>query len=257
MTVMSPQLAPPTPAEQELSFSRLKPRWWALSIAYRVVGLMRLAIGHERVLRLMLNLHWITWRMAYELTYTFFGGGFVNDTYGVSASVLARYVPSGGTVIDIGCGAGRLAHLIQPGTRFLGLDRDVDRIAQAQQAFAANPLVAFRCHDLTSKWPADAVGDVVLLVGVLERVDDPDALLQRLHQVASTLIVEVPDLDASPLNWARRRMNCPWYSDADHVREYTVELLESQLTRNGWVPVEWVQRGAMVLAVCRASGIAH
>ena len=241
-----------TVTEQELSFPRTKPRWMALSIAYRIVTLMRLTIGHERALRLMLNLHWITWRLAYELTNTFFGGGFVNETYGVSAAGLARYVPAGGRVIDIGCGAGRLAHLMPPGVHFLGFDRDADRIAQAQREFAGNPLVAFRCHDLTATWPEDAVGDVALLVGVLEHVDDADALLRKLHQVAPTLIVEVPDLDASPLNWARRRLRCRWYSDNDHVREYTRDVLEAQLVRNDWTPVEWVQRGAMVLAICRA-----
>jgi hypothetical protein len=46
-------------------------------------------------------------------------------------------------------------------------------------------------------------------------------------------------------------MNCPFYSDADHVREYTVDILNSQLVRNGWQVVENRKRGGGVLAIAQ------
>ena len=237
--------------EERTCFPRTKRRWWLLAIGYRVARVGRFALGDRRFLRFLLNLHWICWRLAYELAYTMFGRTFPNETYGVSTLLLEQYLPDGGTVIDIGCGAGRLAHLVPTGTRVLGLDRDNARLAEAHEIFHGDPSVQFRYHDLTTGLPEGVSGDVALLVGVLEHVDNGDALLRSLHAVATTLVVEVPDTEADPLNWARRHLDCPWYTDADHVREYTRELLDAQLRRTGWMPLEWVQRGAMVLAVCR------
>jgi hypothetical protein len=143
--------------------------------------------------------------------------------------------------------------MIPDGATLLGIDYDSGRIEVASRTFAANPRVQFRHYDLTNPWPKDAVGDVATLIGVLEHVDDADGLLQRLHAVAPVLIVEVPDTDSTPLNWTRRELGARWYTDNDHVREYTRPLLQAQLCRTGWAPVEWVHRGTLVLAVCRTT----
>ena len=202
----------------------------------------------------MLDAEWITWRLAYELTGEWYGGGQLNNlAYGVSADLLAAHVPPRGTVIDLGCGIGRLAALLPPDVTYIGLDQNRDRLAHAQREFAARPAVRFQYYDATTPWPDGVVGDTVLLVGVLEHVESPETLLRQLRAVAPTLIVEVPDVEADPLNWARQQVGCRWYSDDDHVREYTKALLADQLTRSGWTPNLWVQRGLMVTAVCQAT----
>jgi hypothetical protein len=112
--------------------------------------------------------------------------------------------------------------------------------------------VTYTEHDLANGPPAALHGDVVCLIGVLEHLDHPVSFLQSLRTVAPTLIVEVPDVEANPLNWARRRLpGCPWYSDADHVREYSRDSLLEHLARANWTADLIVQKGGMVLAACR------
>jgi len=63
----------------------------------------------------------------------------------------------------------------------------------------------------------------------------------------------VPDFESDPLNIVRLAEGCAFYSDADHVREYTEEILNAQLTRNGWVVLENRKSGGAVLAVAEQS----
>jgi hypothetical protein len=95
--------------------------------------------------------------------------------------------------------------------------------------------------------------DLVLLFHVLEHIDDVDALLRDLTLVAARVLVEVPDFDSDPLNYARLRLGRSFYSDSDHVREYTAPLLERQLSRAGWKVTRLeVRRGSIVAAAERS-----
>src|SRR5947209_4284706 len=96
--------------EESSSFTRAKPRWLSLSIAYRLVRVARLCLGDRRVLRSMLNLSWITRRLSHELNCAVYPGEYSNETQAVTRSLLAKYVPQDGTVVDVGCGHGRLGH---------------------------------------------------------------------------------------------------------------------------------------------------
>ncbi len=55
--------------------------------------------------------------------------------------------------------------------------------------------------------------DVVLLVHVLEHIDDAPALLKSLPPLARSLIVEVPDFEANPLNVLRHHFGLPYFGD--------------------------------------------
>ncbi|MBV9774219.1 MAG: class I SAM-dependent methyltransferase [Gemmatimonadetes bacterium] len=238
--------------EADISFPRRKPRWIALSLTYRLVQVARWIVGDRALLRFFLNANWICWRFSYELSWQTFGGAFRNTTYCVSDDLLARWIPAGGAVVDIGCGTGRLCHMAgRHAGRVVGIDYDRTLIAQAVRQNTSSH-IEFRVGDVTTALPGEQF-DVALLVAVLEHIEDVDSLLRSIRTVAPTLIVEVPDFDADPLNLVRRDLACVWYTDADHVREYTQPVLEEHLARNGWTPVEWERRGGMMLAVCERS----
>lgn len=95
----------------------------------------------------------------------------------------------------------------------------------------------------------DRTFDVALLVHVLEHIDDPDLLLKRIREVASTLIVEVPDFEADALNLVRYELGLPCYTDADHVREYSPDILRYQMERSGWVPTLQQRKKESVIMV--------
>lgn len=71
--------------------------------------------------------------------------------------------------------------------------------------------------------------DYVLLIHVLEHIDNPELLLMEVRGNCSKLVIEVPDHESNALNWTRRKLGRPYYSDADHVREYSLDLITKQL----------------------------
>lgn len=181
----------------DISFPREKPRWLALSLSYRIVRILKAILGERRLVRLFLNLHWIAWRFSYELTHELIGKPFRNHTYCTSREVLERWVPAGSSILDIGCGTGRLCQLAAPiASRVLGVDYDSGLIGEANRE---NPFphVEFRVADVTDDF-VDERFDVVLLVAVLEHIQDVDEILSSIRAISPRLIVEVPDFDADP-----------------------------------------------------------
>lgn len=232
--------------EQDISFPRHKPRWPLLSIGYRVLRLARLLFGDRAVLRFMLNANWISWRFSYEISMGLFGPSFRNTTYATSEQLLQRWIPIGGSVLDIGCGTGRLCQMASAyAERVLGIDYDPLVIEEAA-ARNTRPNVEFRLVDVNASLPTERF-DLTLLVAVLEHIEDVDKLLTAVRRISSAVIIEVPDFEADCLNLVRRDVGCAWYTDADHVREYIQPVLERHLVRNGWIPREWNRRGGMLL----------
>ena len=235
-------------SEQELKMPRRKPRSIAISLLYRLTRLARAAGLERAVLRLYLFGSWIFWRLAYEISAARLGPEFENAARGISAEILRRHIPAGAVVLDFGCGNGRLTRMAAPFSgRVIGVDRAVDAALRA--GVPAN--VEYVCGDGLAVLEARHY-DVVLLVHVLEHVDDGDALLRTMGEHARRIIVEVPNFEADPLNAARRAEGLPFYTDADHVREYTPEILRAQLERSGLHVLEQEVRGAAIVAVAES-----
>jgi SAM-dependent methyltransferase len=242
----------PAPSERDISFPRPKPRWLPLSISYRVMRLARRLFGDRRVLRVMLNAHWILWRMSFETTVQYYGDAFPDATFCLSDDLLRTLIPPGGSVIDIGCGGGRLSQMAATcAGRVLGIDYDPVNIAVAK-ASNTHAHVEFRLGDVTSVLPGERF-DLAVVVAILEHIEDVDGLLRQIHRVAPRLVVEVPDFDQDVFNLVRRDLGCVWYTDADHVREYTRQVLAQHLERNGWKPSRWEFRGGMQLVVAEST----
>lgn len=232
----------------EPSFPRKKPRSFMVGASYRAVRLLQRLIGRRRMTVLLLDLEWLTWRLAYEGSYELIGASLPDETYCVTPELLAAIIPPGGTVLDVGCGFGRLCEMASPyASRVLGIDTDADRI---RGSVVKAPNVELRAADVMSDMEGEHF-DVVILAGVLEHLDEPISILRHLRDQADVAVVEVPDVEADPLNLARRRFGCRLYSDDDHLREYTPELLSAHLIAAGWNPVRWERRGKMVGAVAR------
>lgn len=232
-----------------MDFPRRKPRSAPTAIAYRLTRLARRALGPERTTRLLLETERVVWRLAYEAVYEE-DPAFPDDTYCVTPDLLAEVIPAGGTVLDVGCGFGRLCDMAAPyASRVVGIDSDENRIA-GTVATASN--IELRVGDVTADL-ADERFDVAILAGVLEHIDDPVKLLAAVRDRADRVVVEVPDMEADPLNFARQQRRMRWDSDDDHVREYTPALLAAQLAEAGWTAERWERRGKMVLAVAVSS----
>lgn len=238
--------------ESELELPRTKPRLQWLRLGYRVVPLAKFLLGAERLLRLCLNGAWMLRRLAFEIAGDVYGEPLYAATGGVSETLLREWIPERAGVLDLGCGTGRLSRLLGScGHRVLAIDRDTAKIETARRA-PASPNVTFVVGDVTKSLVGQIGGarfDVALLVHLLEHLDEPESLLRELLGFAEWLVVEVPDFEADPLNRLRLSLDAPFFSDADHVREYTARMLQEQLDRSGWRLLQHRLRNGAIVAL--------
>jgi trans-aconitate methyltransferase len=104
----------------------------------------------------------------------------------------AALVPDGCSVVELGCGTGRLASLLVARARtYVGVDFSPRCIAEAQRFV---PGAAFALADLRSDQLIDA--EVYVANEVLEHLDDDLGLLSRIPRGA-LVIVSVPSFDSA------------------------------------------------------------
>jgi SAM-dependent methyltransferase len=232
--------------EAQLTFPRAKHRDLLASVLHRAAWFAFRRIG-VRALAVELRLSRIIGRLAFEHAGALYGDDFHNATLALPAAPLAEWVPAGSRVLDIGCGTGRVARLIAPhADAVLGLDRNPRAISVARQR-TRHAGVTYAIADATGELPTGF--DVTVLSHVIEHIEPVDAFLAGLHDVTGRLLVEVPQFGMDALNVVRRQHGIDFSSDADHVREYTREVLDAQLRRNGWQPVAWVERPISIAAL--------
>ena len=248
---------PKVAAENDLSFQRKKPRVWLVSVGYQAMRLARWCVGPRRLLRACLVISWLFRRFALELCFDVFGDSFHDSTMGVTDELLKEWIPQGGSVIDVGCGHGRWCHAsASHASMVVGIDNNRKYIETAKKNYQ-NPRVIF----IYGRFPDDLdqhglVGrtfDLALLIHVLEHIDDVDQLLQSVSRVTETVVVEVPDFESDSLNVVRHVYRSPYYSDADHVREYTLGLLRQHLERNQWNVVYSERRFGVIVMVAKVA----
>jgi len=239
------------PTEKALSFSRDKDRSLLASAAYRTRQIIRSMFGRERELRLLLELHRIFGRLAFEASGVVYSRNFHLVTKGISEELLSEILTQDATVVDIGCGIGRWSNIAGKFCRsVVGVDFDEKLISQAREISTASN-VEFIVGDVTVDLPSEKY-DIGILSHVIEHIEEVDEFLCKLQGVAKTLLIEVPDFNADSLNRVRLELGVDFYTDGDHVREYTSETLGEQLVRNGWTIRSFHHRNGCI--VCIADG---
>lgn len=234
--------------EQNLSMPRRKDVSLSTRLSYRFTNLSKHIFGKETMLRFFLNSSWLFWRFAFELSGEIYDSRFHEHSKALSEDFLRKHIPENGSVIDVGCGVGRWCNIASKyAEKVVGIDYTESLIAEAKKRYQPEN-IKFLVGDVTKDLQGEKF-DLALLLHVIEHIEDADRILQDLKSIASKIIVEVPDFEHDPLNYVRLKQGTPFYSDGDHVREYTQEILVNQLERNGWRVVETYKNGGAVLAV--------
>lgn len=236
--------------EEDLVFARSKPRFLFLRLSYLLKKLLQPLLGTKRLLRFSLTASWLLRRFAFELSCESFGNRFQQSALALSEEDLRQWIPDGGSVIDVGCGTGRWSRIAaRYAGQVVGMDYDEAHV-KAARSISSDSTIEYVVGDVT-KDLKDRRFDIGLLIHVIEHMEDPDSVLRSLHKIVDTIIVEVPDFEADCLNLIRLELDCPYYSDADHVREYTLPILKEQLRRNGWTTCESKHHGGAILIVAK------
>jgi SAM-dependent methyltransferase len=120
----------------------------------------------------------------------------------------------GSTVLDVGCGFGleslRLARLVQPGGRVVGIDKSAAFIKEAQvRAVQAKLAAEFQVADADSLPFADATFDVARAERVLVYLPEPKRALDEMRRVTrpgGTVTAIEPDFGTNAINLPDRAL---------------------------------------------------
>lgn len=138
----------------------------------------------------------------------------------------------GQSVLDIGCGSGRLAAALPQAEAVTGIDTDPASLARAQARHLTQPHFAFARMDAARLAFADSSFDsAVILDGADALADLPGALAEAARVLApgGLLLVTAPNRDSLPLR-ALRRLALPVPGRAFAVGELTGMLRAAGLT---------------------------
>ena len=215
--------------------------------SYLLKNSSRVILGRRKSTKWLLNVSWIFKRLAFEASGEMFGDEFYYGTLATNPANLERITGSNSKVLDVGCGTGRWSRVVADfGCNVLGVDHSP---ANLEIARAKGGDVAYVDFDVTQKLSDLGRFDVALLIHVLEHIEDPISLLKELRTNCSKLVIEVPDLESDTLNWARVKLKNPFYSDADHVREYSIDLIANHLSQTSWSISYSEQKGGAIFIV--------
>lgn len=146
----------------------------------------------------------------------------------IVAGALERRLPSGASVLDIGCGTGFVVERLGASFDAWGLEPDAGVRSRASSAIASRILTG-STDDLSAL--AGRRFDAVLLLDVIEHVDDDAAALRGAARAVADgglLLVTVP---AHPWLWSEHDvMNA-------HRRRYTRATLRHALEAAGLAPL--------------------
>jgi len=178
---------------------------------------------------------------------------------------LSKAIPSGGKVLDVGCGNGIISmHLGKEGYAVNGIDMSEKAVANAN---AKNPFtnVIFSVMDAETLHASGQCYDAIICSEVLEHLHEPSRLLRQLYAILNKngiLIVTVPNgngpresLVTKPYLALREKNNWAWrvvlnlkkmlgYSgttvqsaadNLDHIQFFTTKQLKKLSADNGFI----------------------
>jgi len=191
--------------------------------------------GLARLFRLQDKLDWILNEraMAYE------GGIHPKHRLINYHEFFIAKIPTGATVLDVGCGYGAVARSIAerlPACRVIGVDRDEGRLQQAREKKEL-PNLNFIQADVCLNLPKNTY-DVIVLSNILEHISDRVGFLRRLLKSVnpSLVLVRVPSFERDWKMPMRKELGLNYFSDAEHFIEHRLDELQTELAEAGLRP---------------------
>lgn len=212
---------------------------WLLGVGVRWVGmksimtLMAQQISTENLLHGLLTLdHELYALITHEAART--PGGHPKHRNLKYAEWFASQIGPEDSVLDLGCGAGKMTALMAQATKggVIGMEHNPQSLEAARKAYPLSNLT-FTDGDLEiANLPTS---DVVTLSNVLEHISRRHELLTRIREIKPRLLlIRVPQFDRDWRVGAKKDLGIDFRLDPTHVLEYTEEDLDRELSESGW-----------------------
>lgn len=144
-------------------------------------------------------------------------------------SFFMKHISEGMTVLDIGCGEGLLTKKIsQKAGKVIAYDINLRSIETARKINSADNIEYFVGDALECLQQGKY--DVVILSSILTFVNDQESFLNKLHEVADTLLIRETRYDNDYTVLLSREFGIR----KSLYYEYTKEELEQKLRETGW-----------------------
>src|SRR5205807_6073057 len=125
-----------------------KPRLVWIRAAYLAKRVALKLLPKRLLMRFMLNTAWLSHRFAHELVSSEYGSSFHNCQLGISEELLRSTIRPTDSVLDVGCGYGRMSHLCATFAKeVVGIDYDPKNLAESKKN--APPNCTFILGDVT------------------------------------------------------------------------------------------------------------
>lgn len=154
------------------------------------------------------------------------------------ARQLAALLPAGGTVLDVGCGAGSLLADVGRHGKFRLLG--VEYRPEAAEIARSRGITVWTGELADADIPDKSV-DLVVMEHVIEHVRDPRRTLERIARLlepGGTIVGETPNLACPEMRWFDRY----WGGGhaPRHLHLFTPDVLSNALRRTGFEDIEIV-----------------
>lgn len=99
------------------------------------------------------------------------------------------------TILDVGCAEGLISDWLGESNSIVtGVEGDPDKVATAKKLFPKQHFILGNANDISQLLPQDAKYDVILLLAILQKLDNPmPLLLDALNRATKTVAIRVPD----------------------------------------------------------------
>lgn len=174
-----------------------------------------------------------------------YGSGVLQEIlYEKRIGLAAKYVKSGDSVLDLGCGDGTVSRAIAEIATFVdAVDVSGEAISLAR-AVNNRDNMCYHCASIED-YGSEKCYDLILMYEVIEHVVDPAHILRKagtLLKVGGRLIISTPNksrLDASILSLLktlriRKYRNYEYQLHEDHINEYSHDEIAALLRDSGF-----------------------
>ncbi|MEY4892025.1 MAG: hypothetical protein RIQ34_637 [Bacteroidota bacterium] len=148
--------------------------------------------------------------------------------------LLAKYNINAKSILDIGCGSGRilveLKNKLPLDSNFYGVDISPQAIELAKSINEANINIELR--DITINKLSDKY-DLTLVIDVIEHVEDYFKIIRELREVSNYTLFHIP-LDLCIWSLFREKMLIESKQRVGHIHNFTEDFMKSILTDHGF-----------------------